>query len=189
MTGFRVHRGGAQALFGVTPDLTTLGKVIGGGLPIGAYGGRRDIMEMVAPSGPVYQAGTLSGNPLAMRAGIETLDALLESGVWEHLDRTAAALSEGLGCAAQEAAVPVRVSRVGTMFTLFFTTTAPHDWPTVRQCDASRFSEFFRQMLRRGVYLAPSPFEAGFLSTAHDDQVIQTTLDAARDAFAGMAAA
>ncbi|HET7011052.1 MAG TPA: glutamate-1-semialdehyde 2,1-aminomutase [Anaerolineales bacterium] len=188
MSGFRVHPGGAQALCGVTPDLTTLGKVIGGGLPVGAYGGRRGIMQKVAPSGPVYQAGTLSGNPLAMRAGIETLDALSEQGVWEHLDRRAAALADGLAAVARETGVPVFVSRVGTMFTTFFTPTAPRDWSTVRQCDTSLFAEFFRQMLRRGVYLAPSQFEAGFLSTAHDDAVIGATLDTARTVFADLAA-
>ena len=180
MTGFRVHAGGAQARYGVTPDLTTLGKVIGGGLPVGAYGGRRDIMQMIAPSGPVYQAGTLSGNPLAMRAGIETLDALEGSHVWPGLERQAATLVEGIVAAARDAGIPVQGSRVGTMFSLFFTSTPPRDWPSVRSSDTARFSEFFRGMLQRGVYLAPSQFEAGFVSTAHNEAVIEATLEAAR---------
>ena len=186
MTGFRVHLGGAQARYGVTPDLTTLGKVIGGGLPVGAYGGRRDIMQMIAPSGPVYQAGTLSGNPLAMRAGIETLDLLGQPGVWEALDARAAVLADGMLSAARQAGVPVQGTRVGTMFSLFFTSEEPRNWSTVRACDTDRFAEFFRRMLDRGVYLAPSQFEAGFLSSAHSDEVIQATLDAARQTFAGL---
>jgi len=186
MTGFRVHAGGAQARYGVTPDLTTLGKVIGGGLPVGAYGGRRDIMQMIAPSGPVYQAGTLSGNPLAMRAGIETLDLLGQPGVWEALDARAAVLADGMLSAARQAGVPVQGTRVGTMFSLFFTSEEPRNWSTVRACDTDRFAEFFRRMLDRGVYLAPSQFEAGFLSSAHSDEVIQATLDAARQTFAGL---
>ncbi len=183
MTGFRVHPGGAQGLYGVTPDLTTLGKVIGGGLPVGAYGGRREIMEMVAPAGPVYQAGTLSGNPLAMTAGIVTLRALQAPDVWKILERRAAALTEGIGHVAQEAGVPIQQTRVGTMFATFFTETPVRDWDTVKACDTARFGRFFSVMLAEGVYLAPSQFEAAFLSTAHDDQVIARTLEAAHTAF------
>ncbi|GAB4523656.1 MAG: glutamate-1-semialdehyde 2,1-aminomutase [Anaerolineales bacterium] len=183
MTGFRVHPGGAQTLYGIRPDLTTLGKVIGGGLPVGAYGGRREIMEMVAPSGPVYQAGTLSGNPLAMTAGIVTLRELGKPGVWETLERRAAALTAGVGQAAAEAGVPVQHTRVGTMFCTFFTETPVRDWDTVKTCDTARFGRFFQAMLERGVYLAPSQFEAGFISTAHDDAVLDATIAAARTAF------
>lgn len=183
MTGWRVHPGGAQALYGVTPDLTTLGKVIGGGLPVGAYGGRREIMEMVAPAGPMYQAGTLSGNPLAMTAGLVTLRVLQRPGVWERLEAAAQRLTAGLAQAAREAGVPVQQTRVGTMFATFFTETPVRDWDTVKTSDTARFARFFRAMLERGVYLAPSQFEAGFISLAHDDAVIDATLEAAREAF------
>ncbi len=183
MTGFRVHPGGAQTLYGVRPDLTTLGKVIGGGLPVGAYGGRREIMEMVAPSGPVYQAGTLSGNPLAMRAGIATLKALQHPGVWETLEGAAESLVHGVGEAAQRAGVPIRQTRVGTMFATFFTETPVRDWETAKTCDTERFGRFFTAMLENGVYLAPSQFEAGFLSTAHDETAIAQTVEAAQAAF------
>jgi len=187
MTGFRVDLGGAQALYGVRPDLTTLGKVIGGGLPVGAYGGRRDIMEMVAPSGPVYQAGTLSGNPLAMTAGIETLKVLTQPSTWESLVHAARSLTEGLAAAGEASGVPARVSRVGTMFTVFFASDCPRDWEGVRQANPGRYASFFRQMLSRGVYLPPSQFEAAFLSTAHDGAVIEETVRAARLAFAAVA--
>jgi glutamate-1-semialdehyde 2,1-aminomutase len=183
MTGFRVHPGGAQALYNVQPDLTTLGKVIGGGLPVGAYGGRRDIMLQVAPAGPMYQAGTLSGNPLAMTAGIATLRKLQEPGLWEGLESAAAQLSEGLGEAAAAAGVPIQQTRVGTMFTLFFSSQPPRDWPSVKASDTSRFASFFQHMLAAGVYLAPSQFEAGFISTAHTPDVIETTLQAAAKAL------
>jgi glutamate-1-semialdehyde 2,1-aminomutase len=179
MTGFRVHPGGAQALYGVTPDLTTLGKVIGGGLPVGAYGGRREIMELVAPAGPVYQAGTLSGNPLAMTAGIETLRVLSEPGTWERLERAGALLVSGLA----ELGGPVRLARVGTMFGIFFTGAAVTRWEEAKAADTERFAAFHRAMLGRGVYLAPSQFEAGFLSTAHGDEEIDATLAAAGEAF------
>jgi glutamate-1-semialdehyde 2,1-aminomutase len=188
MTGFRVHLGGAQALYGVKPDLTTLGKVIGGGLPVGAYGGRREIMEMVAPAGPVYQAGTLSGNPLTMTAGIETLKALELPSAWETLEAAATFLTEGLTEAAKGSAVPVHVSRVGTMFTVFFSPDRPRDWESVRQCHTDRYAAFFRQMLSGGVYLPPSQFEAAFLSTAHEHAVLEETLGAARRAFEQVAA-
>ena len=183
MTGWRVHPGGAQALYGVTPDLTTLGKVIGGGLPVGAYGGKREIMEMVAPVGPMYQAGTLSGNPLAMTAGIVTLKVLQREGVWERLEALTERLTAGIGAAAREAGVPIQQTRVGTMFATFFTETPVRDWDTVKTSDTDRFARFFRAMLEHGVYLAPSQFEAGFMSLAHDEAAIDATVEAARAAF------
>jgi glutamate-1-semialdehyde 2,1-aminomutase len=182
MTGFRVHPGGAQALFGITPDLTTLGKVIGGGLPVGAYGGRREIMELVAPAGPVYQAGTLSGNPLAMTAGIETLRALAEPGVWDGLERAGAQLEAGL--ASLDAGV--QVARAGTMFGLFFSDVPVRDWDTAKRADVRRFAAFHAAMLERGVYLAPSQFEAGFISTAHGEEEIDATIDSAHAALSGV---
>jgi glutamate-1-semialdehyde 2,1-aminomutase len=188
MSGFRVHPGGAQALYGIIPDLTALGKVIGGGLPVGAYGGRKQIMDLIAPSGPVYQAGTLSGNPLAMSAGIATLRLLQRPGVWDGLEATAAALTAGIGAAAAGAGVPIRQTRVGTMFTTFFSQVEPCDWPTVKQADTARFASFFQTMLSNGVYLAPSQFEAGFVSTAHDARALALTLDAAELAFKQIAA-
>ncbi len=184
MTGWRVHPGGAQTLYGVTPDLTALGKVIGGGLPVGGYGGRRDLMGMMAPSGPVYQAGTLSGNPLAMAAGIATLEALGRPGVWDALDAQTEKLVSGMGAAAQAAGVPYHGGRVGTMFCGFFTDARVRDYATAKTSDTAMFRRFFHAMLDRGVYLAPSQFEAGFLSTAHDDAAITQTLAAAREAFA-----
>jgi glutamate-1-semialdehyde 2,1-aminomutase len=182
MTGFRVHPGGAQGLYGVTPDLTTLGKVIGGGLPVGAFGGRREIMELVAPAGPVYQAGTLSGNPLAMTAGIETLRVLGEPGVWEALEAAGARLEAGLRSLGDS----VQTERVGTMFGLFFSDVPVTSWPTARSSDTERFAAFHRAMLERGVYLAPSQFEAGFISTAHGDAEIDLTIAAASDALASV---
>jgi glutamate-1-semialdehyde 2,1-aminomutase len=179
MTGFRVHPGGAQTLYGVKPDLTALGKVIGGGLPVGAYGGRRDIMDMVAPVGPMYQAGTLSGNPLAMTAGIETLRAITEPGVWDGLEAKGAKLMQGLDAAAGEAGLPVSHSRVGTMFGLFFNEGPVTDWPSAATSDTARFGRYFQGMLEHGVYIAPSQFEAGFLSTAHGDAEIDKTIEAA----------
>jgi glutamate-1-semialdehyde 2,1-aminomutase len=199
MTGFRVAYGGAQQLFGVAPDLTTLGKIIGGGLPVGAYGGRRDVMDCVAPIGPVYQAGTLSGNPLAVAAGITTLKILERPGTYDLLERLSRLLSEGLVAAAKEAGIPVWANRVGSMFTLFFSpgwgepagATSPSrigvpvaDWQSASQSNTGRFAIFFQEMLKRGIYLAPSQFEAGFLSTAHTEKDIQQTVEAAREAFA-----
>jgi glutamate-1-semialdehyde 2,1-aminomutase len=175
-----VHPGGAQALYGVTPDLTTLGKVIGGGLPVGAYGGRREIMELVAPAGPVYQAGTLSGNPLAMTAGIETLGVLREPGVWDELERSGARLEAGLSTLGGG----VQVARAGTMFGVFFANAPVTSWESARRADTSRFAAFHNAMLERGVYLAPSQFEAGFLSTEHGEAEIDATVAAARDALA-----
>ena len=186
MTGFRVHPGGAQTLFGIVPDLTTLGKVIGGGLPVGAYGGRRDVMEMIAPAGPVYQAGTLSGNPLAMTAGIETLSRLREAGVWETLETTGGRLLEGLTAAARSAGITVQPARVGTMFGMFFSDTPVVDWDSAAKSDLDRFTAYHRSMLEQGVYLAPSQFEAGFISTAHGDTEIDKTVAAAKKAFSSL---
>ena len=182
MTGFRVHPGGAQALYGVTPDLTTLGKVIGGGLPVGAFGGRREIMELVAPAGPVYQAGTLSGNPLAMTAGIETLRELAEPGVWDGLERATERLTAGLASLSGS----LQVARAGSMFGLSFTDAPVTSWEDASAADASRFAAFHRALLERDVYLAPSQFEAGFVSTAHGADEIDATLEAAAAAFAGL---
>ena len=186
MTGFRVHPGGAQALYGITPDLTTLGKVIGGGLPVGAYGGRREIMELVAPAGPVYQAGTLSGNPLAMTAGIETLRALAEPGVWDGIVRAGERLFTGLGDAAAEAGVPGQPTHVGTMLGFFFAESPIRSWEDAKQADTDRFADFHRGMLDRGVYLPPSQFEAWFLSSAHGDDEIDATIAAAAETLASM---
>ncbi|MGQ0604083.1 MAG: glutamate-1-semialdehyde 2,1-aminomutase [Anaerolineales bacterium] len=183
MTGFRVHPGGAQALYKVKPDLTTLGKVIGGGLPVGAYGGRRDVMQMVAPSGPMYQAGTLSGNPLAMTAGIETLKELQKPGTWEAIERNTAKLVEGLSAAAEEASMRVITQRVGTMFTTFVTDQPVTNWATAKIADTKKFGAFFRAMLEGGVYLAPSQFEAGFMSAAHGENELEITVRAAEQAF------
>ncbi len=189
MTGFRVHPGGAQALYGVKPDLTTLGKVIGGGLPVGAYGGRRNVMHWVAPAGPMYQAGTLAGNPLAMTAGIETLRELQIPGTWEALERSAAQLVAGLRAAAEDAKVRVACQRVGTMFTAFFADQPVINWPTAKAADTRKFGAFFRAMLDDSVYLAPSQFEAGFLSTAHGGDEINATVTAAARAFRQLQAA
>jgi glutamate-1-semialdehyde 2,1-aminomutase len=178
MTGFRVAFGGAQQRYGVRPDLTTLGKIIGGGLPVGAYGGRRDIMSRVAPSGPVYQAGTLSGNPLAVAAGLATLRQLkAHPEIYANLETRAAAL-----CAAAPAGITV--NRVGSMFTFFFTNRPVTDYESAKRSDTQRFGRYFRAMLERGIYLAPSQFEAGFLSAAHTDEDIRTTVEAVREAFA-----
>jgi glutamate-1-semialdehyde 2,1-aminomutase len=183
MTGFRVHPGGAQALYNTVPDLTTLGKVIGGGLPVGAYGGKREIMELVAPVGPMYQAGTLSGNPLAMSAGIAALELLKEPGTWEKLERASANLMSGIDAAAESAGIPLQQTCVGTMFTNFFSEVPPKNWSTVAQGDKVRYGQFFRAMLENGVYLAPSAFEAGFMSTVHTEENIQATVTAAQKAF------
>jgi glutamate-1-semialdehyde 2,1-aminomutase len=183
MTGFRVHPGGAQRLYKITPDLTTLGKVIGGGLPVGAYGGRRDIMQLVAPAGPMYQAGTLSGNPLAMAAGIETLKELQTPDVWDAIERNAAKLVAGLSAAAGQARVSAITQRAGTMFTTFFIDQPVSNWAIAKTADTQKFGAFFRAMLENGVYLAPSQFEAGFLSTAHGDTEIENSSAAAMRAF------
>jgi glutamate-1-semialdehyde 2,1-aminomutase len=179
MTGFRVDRGGAQKLYGVRPDLTTLGKVIGGGLPVGAYGGRRDLMEQVAPSGPVYQAGTLSGNPLAMAAGLAQLEALEKSNGWERLERSGGYLERGLLDILSERGLPYAVNRVGSMLTLFFSQGPVTDFETATSSDTRRHAVFFREMLERGVHLPPSQYEALFVSLAHDDADLERTLEAA----------
>jgi glutamate-1-semialdehyde 2,1-aminomutase len=184
MTGFRVAYGGAQERYGVTPDMTTLGKVIGGGLPVGAFGGRRDIMERVAPSGDIYQAGTLSGNPLAMAAGIATLDVLRHGEAYAQLEERGEALAMGLRAAAAEKGVPVRVQGVGSMMTLFFTEAPVTDFASAKLSDTSRYGAYFRGMAERGVYLAPSQFEAAFVSLAHTPEDIETTVAAASAVFA-----
>ena len=183
MTGFRVALGGAQALYGVDPDLTTLGKVIGGGLPVGAYAGKREIMETVAPAGPMYQAGTLSGNPLAMTAGLVTLRELRKPGVFDAIVARTEELCSGIGVAAQAAGVPVHQAQVGTMFCTFFTDEPVTDYASAKKSNTAAFGRFFQAMLEAGVYLAPSQFEAGFTSTAHTSDVIDATVEAARHAF------
>jgi len=186
ITGFRIAYGGAQSLYGVTPDLTCLGKIIGGGLPVGAYGGAREIMQMIAPSGPVYQAGTLSGNPLAVTAGIETLKRLALPGVYKQLEERAAALAEGLGHGARKAGVSVTQTRVGSMLTTFFTPGPVVDYTTAKRSHTATYAKFFHRMLDQGVYLAPSQFEAAFLSTAHTGKDIDDTIKAAHKAFRGL---
>ncbi|HZW52305.1 MAG TPA: glutamate-1-semialdehyde 2,1-aminomutase [Rudaea sp.] len=183
MTGFRVALGGAQERYGITPDMSTFGKIIGGGMPVGAYGGRRDIMEKVAPSGPIYQAGTLSGNPVAMAAGLAMLELIQAPGFYEDLERKATLLVDGLRAVAIEAGVPFSTNRVGAMFGLFFTDAKVETYTQATACDVAAFNRFFHAMLDRGVYLAPSAFEAGFLSATHSEQDIADTLDAARAAF------
>jgi glutamate-1-semialdehyde 2,1-aminomutase len=182
MTGFRVAAGGAQQRFGIRPELTTLGKVIGGGLPLAAVGGRRDIMEKLAPLGPVYQAGTLSGNPVAVAAGLATLKAV--SSAYDKVERTTRALVEGLTAEAKKARVAFCAQSIGSMFGLYFRATPPASFAEVMQCDRERFNRFFHAMLARGVYLAPSAYEAGFVSAAHGAAEIEATLAAAREAFA-----
>ena len=186
MTGFRIAYGGAQAKFGVTPDLTTLGKVIGGGLPVGAYGGRRDIMSMVAPSGPMYQAGTLSGNPLAMTAGIKTLELLQKPGTYEYLDQITKKLTDGLLLIAKQTGQDVYTRQISGMFGLFFTLGPVHSYEDAKKSDLSKFSRFHRGMLERGIYLAPSQFEAGFTSLAHTEADIDQTLAAAREVMSNL---
>ncbi|HEV2461466.1 MAG TPA: glutamate-1-semialdehyde 2,1-aminomutase, partial [Ktedonobacterales bacterium] len=188
MTGFRVAHGGAQALYSVTPDLTCLGKVVGGGLPAAAYGGRRDILALVAPSGPVYQAGTLSGNPLAMAAGIAQLEALREPGMYEQLERLTAQLASGIGEAARAAGVPLYQTRVGSMFSVFFTPGPVIDEASAKRSATQTFAAYFHAMLQAGVYLAPSQFEAGFVSLAHSEDDIAKTIDAAGAALRAVAA-
>lgn len=186
MTGFRVAFGGAQQLYGVKPDLTCLGKVIGGGLPVGCYGGKREIMEKIAPVGPIYQAGTLSGNPIAMTAGIETLKLLSKPGVYKALEKTSAKLDQGLSAAAREAGIPVTLNRVGSMFTVFFTDQPVRDFASAKTSDTARFGRFFRSMLDQGVNLAPSQFEAAFVSLAHTAADVTRTVEAARKALRGL---
>ncbi len=185
MTGFRVSLGGAQGKLGITPDLTTLGKVIGGGMPVGAFGGKREIMEHLAPLGPVYQAGTLSGNPLAMAAGMKTLELISAPGFFSSLEQKVEKLTEGILAAAAENSIPMQCNRIGGMFGLFFTTEEKiENFGQVMACDGERFGKFFHGMLDQGVYLAPSAFEAGFVSAAHSDADLQATIDAARKVLA-----
>ena len=181
MTGFRVAHGGAQALYGIEPDLTCLAKLIGGGLPVGAYGGRREVMDHIAPSGPVYQAGTLSGNPIAMAAGIATLTQLKAEGFYEALDRSASRLADGLAEAARSADIPVSVDRVGSMVGMFFCSGPVANFADAKKSDLERFSRYYRGMLERGVYLAPSQFEALFVSAAHSREDIDRTVEAAAE--------
>ena len=187
MTGFRISYGGAQAHFGVTPDLTTMGKVIGGGLPVGAYGGRADIMGMVAPAGPMYQAGTLSGNPLAMTAGIKTLELLKQPGSYEKLTATTEKLITGIKEAATAAGLPFTGGSVSAMFGFFLCEGTVRNFEDAKATDSERFGKLHRAMLERGVYLAPSAFEAGFTSLAHSDADIEATLNAFRESFASVA--
>ncbi|MGM3306577.1 glutamate-1-semialdehyde 2,1-aminomutase [Anabaena sp. WFMT] len=186
MTGFRIAYGGAQEKFGITPDLTTLGKIIGGGLPVGAYGGRRDIMSMVAPAGPVYQAGTLSGNPLAMTAGIKTLELLQKPGTYDSLEQMTQKLTNGLLKIAQETGHAVCGGNISAMFGLFFTAGPVHNYEDAKKADTAKFGRFHRGMLEHGIYLAPSQFEAGFTSLAHTDGDIEQTLAAARDVMSSL---
>ncbi len=187
ITGFRVAFGGAQEHYGIEPDLTTLGKILGGGLPVGAYGGGAEIMGRVAPEGDVYQAGTLSGNPLAMRAGRATLEILQKNSPYERLEKLSARLEQGLDRAAAAAGVPVRINRVGSLLSIFFTDRDVGDYQTAATSDAGSFRTYFHAMLDRGIYLAPSPFEAMFVSTAHSEAEIDRTVEVAGEAFAGVA--
>ncbi len=187
MTGFRVAYGGAQALYGITPDLSCFGKIVGGGLPVGAYGGRRDVMAKVAPLGPVYQAGTLSGNPLAVAAGLATLDLLRRPGTYERLEALGAEVEGIFRDAAARASVPCTLQRVGTMLTVFFTEGPVRSWDDAARCDRARFARFHRTLLEHGVYFPPSQFEAAFVSLAHDDDAaLETTRRAAEAAFAAL---
>jgi len=183
MTGFRVARGGAQALYGIAPDITCLGKIIGGGLPVGAYGGSRDLMRKIAPTGPIYQAGTLSGNPLAMTAGLLTLRRLKDENVYAELERRSAQLCDGLTRVATDAGFKTITNRVGSMWTAFFSEGPIVDWTSASKSDRELYGKFFHAMLNEGVYLAPSQFEAGFVSIAHTEEVIVQTITAARNAF------
>ena len=186
MTGFRLARGGAQSLYNVMPDITTLGKIIGGGLPVGAYGASRRIMNHIAPAGNIYQAGTLSGNPLAMTAGLTTLKRLRDASIYERLERAGERLTRGMTEAAREVGVRTVTNRVGSMWTTFFTDSAVTDWATASRSDRALYGKFFHAMLNEGVYLAPSQFEAGFISIAHTDELLDMTIEAARRAFKAM---
>jgi glutamate-1-semialdehyde 2,1-aminomutase len=184
ITGFRVGPGGYQKLSGITPDLSCLGKVIGGGLPVGAYGGRREIMELVAPLGPVYQAGTLSGNPLAMAAGLATLRAVLVPGFYEALEARTASLAGAVADAAKTAGIDVQINRIASLLTVFFNAAPVHDYATARRSDAARYARFFHTLLDAGVYFPPSQYEAAFVSTAHSERDLELTVEAAAAAFA-----
>jgi len=184
MTGFRVHPRGAQGRFGITPDLTTLGKVIGGGMPVGAFGGRRAIMEKIAPLGPVYQAGTLSGNPVAVAAGLATLALTRAPGFYEALEARTRALTDGLARVAERQGIAFSAQAVGGMFGLYFAPRVPQSYADVMSCDVGRFNRFFHAMLDAGIYLAPSAYEAGFVSAAHTERDVDQTIAAAAEAFA-----
>jgi len=179
MTGFRVALGGAQSHYGITPDLTTLGKVIGGGMPVGAFGGKREIMEKIAPLGPVYQAGTLSGNPIAMTAGLKTLELISAPGFFDELSKKVEYLTDGILEAAKSASIAMTCNRVGGMFGLFFSEQQVNSFEQATQCNVEQFKQFFHGMLDEGVYMAPSAYEAGFVSSTHTDEDIQATIDAA----------
>jgi glutamate-1-semialdehyde 2,1-aminomutase len=183
MTGFRVAYGGAQALYGISPDITCLGKVIGGGLPVGAYGGKREIMEQMAPQGGIYQAGTLSGNPLAMAAGIAALTQLNAAGFYKILDKKAERLVSGLNSAIDSSGIPATAGRVGSMMGLFFTDKPVTCFDDAKSCDGDRFSEFYNGMREKGIYIAPSPFETLFMSSAHENEHIDATITAAEEVF------
>ena len=183
ITGFRVSLGGAQALYNVMPDLTTLGKIIGGGLPVGAYGGKKEIMDQIAPQGPVYQAGTLSGNPLAMAAGIATLAELNKSGVYAELDQKADFLTKGIREAAQASGIAVQVGRVGSVFGMFFNDKPVRNMSDAKSCDLDRFTRYYDAMLEQGIYIAPSQFESGFVSTAHGEEQIKKTIQTIQAVF------
>ncbi|MEE9400338.1 MAG: aminotransferase class III-fold pyridoxal phosphate-dependent enzyme, partial [Dehalococcoidales bacterium] len=177
ISGFRVAYGGAQTLYGITPDLTCLGKIIGGGLPVGAYGGKREIMEMMAPDGPVYQAGTLSGNPLAMTAGIETLTVLSQPGVYEKLENTGSHLEKGIAEVVSSLKLKLNVSRFASLLTIFFTENPVFDYESAAEADTALFGQFFQKLLSGGIYWPPSQFEAAFISLAHSEKDIQTTIE------------
>jgi glutamate-1-semialdehyde 2,1-aminomutase len=183
MSGFRVAYGGAQELYGVTPDMTTLGKIIGGGLPVGAFGGKREIMDKLSPAGGIYQAGTLSGNPLAMSAGIATLNILKQPGFYQALEKKSSMVADGIAKAAKDAGYPIYSTRVGSMFCAFFTKDEVYDWPTASQCDTKAFAKYFLAMLEEGIYLAPSQFETAFVSAAHTEADIEKTIAAAAKCF------
>jgi glutamate-1-semialdehyde 2,1-aminomutase len=183
MTGFRVSLGGAQKLFGVTPDITCMGKIIGGGLPVGAYGGSRQVMDYISPMGSVYQAGTLSGNPLAMAAGNVMFDLLSKDGVYESLEEKSAKLCQGLKQNVEDLDIDAQFTRVGSMFSMFFTSKEIVDFETVKTCDTDFFKRYFNGLLEEGVYIAPSQFEAGFMSLVHTDEEINLTIEASRKAL------
>ncbi|MGH9396718.1 MAG: glutamate-1-semialdehyde 2,1-aminomutase [Terriglobia bacterium] len=189
MTGFRLSYGGAQQLYGISPDMTTLGKVIGGGLPVGAYGGKAELMERVAPAGPIYQAGTLSGNPLAVEAGLKTLEIIRRAGFYQRLESTSTKLAEGLAAKAKAAGVPLTLNRAGSMLTAFFTAAPVTDYTSAKQSNTHAFAAFFQAMLAQGVYLPPSQFEAAFVCSAHSEQDVEQTIEAAASAFKAVAEA
>jgi glutamate-1-semialdehyde 2,1-aminomutase len=187
MTGFRLSRSGAQGRFGITPDLTTFGKVIGGGLPVAAYGGKNELMKLVAPEGPVYQAGTLSGNPLAVAAGLRMLEAIEQPGLFDRLEKSSETLYAGIEDALRETGVSARLNRVGSMFTLYFASDEVYDYPSAKKADTERFGRFYWECLNRGVYLPPSQFESAFVSMAHGEAEIEVTVNAIREALRSVA--